>query len=71
MLDIDYGIYFYVISSNIGFGGVVIGFVFDYKQIKEVIGVVKVYIVCFFYYYLDLSYVVLIFLLDQSWWWFF
>ncbi|KAK0732871.1 Adenylosuccinate synthetase [Apiosordaria backusii] len=43
MLDIDYGTYPYVTSSNTGLGGAVTGLALDYKQIKEVIGVVKAY----------------------------
>lgn len=43
MLDIDYGTYPYVTSSNTGFGGVMTGLALNRKKIKEVIGVVKAY----------------------------
>ena len=43
MLDIDYGTYPYVTSSNTGIGGVVTGLTMDVRYIKEVIGVVKAY----------------------------
>ena len=43
MLDIDYGTYPYVTSSNTGIGGVVTGLAMDVRYIKEVVGVVKAY----------------------------
>jgi adenylosuccinate synthase len=43
MLDIDYGTYPYVTSSNTGLGGVVTGSGLSHKQVGEVIGVVKAY----------------------------
>ncbi|KAK5658029.1 hypothetical protein OQA88_2584 [Cercophora sp. LCS_1] len=43
MLDIDYGTYPYVTSSNTGFGGVVTGLALNRKKIDTVIGVVKAY----------------------------
>ena len=43
MLDIDYGTYPYVTSSNTGIGGVVTGLTMDVRYIREVIGVVKAY----------------------------
>ncbi|MCJ1308446.1 hypothetical protein MMC25_002099 [Agyrium rufum] len=43
MLDIDYGTYPYVTSSNTGIGGVVTGLTLDVTKIREVIGVVKAY----------------------------
>lgn len=43
MLDIDYGTYPYVTSSNTGIGGVITGLAISPFNIKEVIGVVKAY----------------------------
>jgi adenylosuccinate synthase len=43
MLDIDYGTYPYVTSSNTGIGGVLSGSGLSHKQLGEVIGVVKAY----------------------------
>lgn len=43
LLDIDYGTYPYVTSSNTGLGGVLTGLSLGYKSIREVIGVVKAY----------------------------
>lgn len=43
MLDIDYGTYPYVTSSNTGIGGVITGLALDHRNLKEVIGVVKAY----------------------------
>lgn len=43
MLDIDYGTYPYVTSSNTGFGGVITGLALNRKKIDKVIGVVKAY----------------------------
>lgn len=41
MLDIDFGTYPYVTSSNTGLGGIVTGLALRRRNIKEVIGVVK------------------------------
>lgn len=46
LLDIDYGIYFYVISFNIIVGGIVIGFGFGLLYLDYVLGIIKVYIIC-------------------------
>lgn len=43
MLDIDYGTYPYVTSSNAGIGGVITGLAISPLRIKEIIGVVKAY----------------------------
>ena len=43
MLDIDYGTYPYVTSSNTGIGGVFTGLALNPFKIKEIIGVVKAY----------------------------
>lgn len=43
MLDIDYGTYPFVTSSNTGIGGVFTGLTIGWRSIKEVIGVVKAY----------------------------
>ncbi len=43
MLDIDYGTYPYVTSSNTGLGGVVTGLALNPTKIDRVIGVVKAY----------------------------
>ncbi|KAL6910975.1 Adenylosuccinate synthetase [Trichoderma evansii] len=43
MLDIDFGTYPYVTSSNTGLGGIVTGLALRRRNIKEVIGVVKAY----------------------------
>ncbi|KAF3047656.1 hypothetical protein E8E12_011220 [Didymella heteroderae] len=43
MLDIDYGTYPFVTSSNTGLGGVITGLTLGWRSIKEVIGVVKAY----------------------------
>ncbi len=43
MLDIDYGTYPFVTSSNTGVGGVVTGSGVSHKQLGEIIGVVKAY----------------------------
>lgn len=43
MLDIDYGTYPYVTSSNTGIGGVITGLAISPFKLKEVIGVVKAY----------------------------
>lgn len=43
LLDIDYGTYPYVTSSNTGLGGVLTGLSLGWKSIKEVVGVVKAY----------------------------
>ncbi len=43
MLDIDYGTYPFVTSSNTGIGGVITGSGLSHKQLGEVIGVVKAY----------------------------
>ncbi|KAI9847204.1 MAG: hypothetical protein M1837_003068 [Sclerophora amabilis] len=43
MLDIDYGTYPFVTSSNTGLGGVLTGLTLGWRSIKEVIGVVKAY----------------------------
>lgn len=41
MLDLDYGTYPYVTSSNTGLAGVISGLTLNPMKIKEVIGVVK------------------------------
>lgn len=47
MLDISYGTYPYVTSSNCSVGGILAGLSLDWRSIKEVIGVVKVcHILC-------------------------
>lgn len=46
MLDIDYGIYLFVISLNIIVGGVVIGFGFGLCYLDYVLGIIKVYCIC-------------------------
>jgi adenylosuccinate synthase len=43
MLDIDYGTYPFVTSSNTGLGGVITGLNLGWRSLKEVIGVVKAY----------------------------
>jgi len=43
MLDIDYGTYPYVTSSNTGLGGIITGLAINPRKIKKVIGVVKAY----------------------------
>lgn len=43
MLDISYGTYPYVTSSNCSVGGILAGLSLDWRSIKEVIGVVKAY----------------------------
>ncbi|KAF1843819.1 uncharacterized protein K460DRAFT_378875 [Cucurbitaria berberidis CBS 394.84] len=43
MLDIDYGTYPFVTSSNTGLGGVITGLSLGWRSLKEVIGVVKAY----------------------------
>lgn len=43
MLDIDYGTYPYVTSSNTGIGGVFTGLALNPFKIKEIIGVAKAY----------------------------
>lgn len=43
MLDIDYGTYPYVTSSNTGIGGVITGLAISPFKIRTIIGVVKAY----------------------------
>lgn len=43
MLDVDYGTYPYVTSSNTGLGGIFTGLAIDPFKIKDIIGVVKAY----------------------------
>lgn len=43
MLDVDYGTYPYVTSSNTGLGGIFTGLAIDPFKIKEIVGVVKAY----------------------------
>ncbi|KAK3350329.1 Adenylosuccinate synthetase [Lasiosphaeria hispida] len=43
MLDIDYGTYPYVTSSNTGLGGIFTGLAIDPKKLDQIIGVVKAY----------------------------
>jgi len=43
MLDIDYGTYPYVTSSNTGVGGVITGLAISPFKIKDIVGVVKAY----------------------------
>ena len=43
MLDVDYGTYPYVTSSNTGIGGVFTGLALSPFKVKEIIGVVKAY----------------------------
>jgi len=43
MLDIDYGTYPFVTSSNTGLGGVLTGLSLGWRSIKKVVGVVKAY----------------------------
>lgn len=43
MLDIDYGTYPFVTSSNTGLGGVLTGLSLGWRSLNEVIGVVKAY----------------------------
>ncbi|KAL5116813.1 Adenylosuccinate synthase [Pleosporales sp. CAS-2024a] len=43
MLDIDYGTYPFVTSSNTGLGGVLTGLTLGWRSLREVIGVVKAY----------------------------
>jgi adenylosuccinate synthase len=43
MLDISYGTYPFVTSSNCSVGGILAGVALDWRSIKEVIGVVKAY----------------------------
>jgi len=43
MLDIDYGTYPYVTSSNTGVGGVITGLAISPFNIKNIVGVVKAY----------------------------
>lgn len=46
LLDIDYGIYLYVISFNIIVGGVFVGVGVGVDVIDYVLGIVKVYVIC-------------------------
>lgn len=46
LLDIDYGIYLYVIFFNIIVGGVVIGFGLGLCYVDYVLGIFKVYFIC-------------------------
>ena len=43
MLDIDYGTYPFVTSSNTGIGGVITGSGLNHKNVGEIIGIVKAY----------------------------
>ncbi|KAF2466700.1 Adenylosuccinate synthetase [Lindgomyces ingoldianus] len=43
MLDIDYGTYPFVTSSNTGLGGVITGLSLGWRSLTEVVGVVKAY----------------------------
>ncbi|ORY12031.1 adenylosuccinate synthetase-like protein [Clohesyomyces aquaticus] len=43
MLDIDYGTYPFVTSSNTGLGGVLTGLTLGWRSLTEVVGVVKAY----------------------------
>jgi len=43
MLDVDYGTYPYVTSSNTGIGGVITGSGLSHRSLGEVIGIVKAY----------------------------
>ena len=43
MLDLDYGTYPFVTSSNTGLGGVFTGLALSPLKVKEIIGVVKAY----------------------------
>lgn len=43
MLDVDYGTYPYVTSSNTGLGGIFTGLAINPFKIKDIIGVVKAY----------------------------
>jgi adenylosuccinate synthase len=43
MLDIDYGTYPYVTSSNTGIGGVITGLAISPFKLQNIIGVVKAY----------------------------
>ncbi|KAF2791353.1 Adenylosuccinate synthetase [Melanomma pulvis-pyrius CBS 109.77] len=43
MLDVDYGTYPFVTSSNTGLGGVLTGLSLGWRSLKEVVGVVKAY----------------------------
>lgn len=45
MLDIDYGIYSYVIFFNIIVGGVAIGFGLGSRYVDYVLGIFKVYFI--------------------------
>jgi len=44
MLDIDFGTYPYVTSSNTGIGGVITGLGIGPRDIAQVVGVAKAYI---------------------------
>lgn len=44
MLDIDYGTYPYVTSSNTGLGGIITGLAINPTKIDNIIGVVKAYV---------------------------
>lgn len=46
LLDIDYGIYLFVMFLNISVGGIVIGFGFGFFYLDYVLGIIKVYIMC-------------------------
>lgn len=46
MLDIDYGIYLFVILSNLIVGNVIVGIGVGFIFVLKVIGVCKVYILC-------------------------
>ena len=43
MLDVDYGTYPFVTSSNTGIGGAITGLALNPFKIKEIVGVVKAY----------------------------
>lgn len=45
-MDIDYGIYLYVMFLNIIVGGVVVGFGFGFCYLGYIFGIVKVYCIC-------------------------
>ena len=52
MLDIDYGTYPYVTSSNTGLGGIITGLAINPTKIDNIIGVVKAYVSFFFFSHL-------------------
>lgn len=55
MLDIDYGTYPYVTSSNTGLGGIITGLAINPTKIDNIIGVVKAYVSFFSFLFTPLK----------------